>query len=107
MLPRHLRIKRGLYKELILGSRFVHSPHFTLRYIKIEGQKSKVGVSVSKKVAKSAVTRNTVRRRVYDCVSPYLEKYKQYLLLVVAKSGAQFVKGEKLNAEIKQLFLEL
>lgn len=67
-----------------------------------EGQ-PKVAVSVSKKVAKSAVDRNTTRRRVYAVVQDEITKLKQGLYLIVAKKGAQDVKGEALRKEILEL----
>ncbi len=107
MLPKKLRIKRELYKELLSGSRFVHSTHFSLRFKGIKSGNSLVGVSVSKKVAKSAVARNTTRRRVYSAVALQIKNQQGYLLLFVAKKGAETLRGEKLETEIKQLFSEL
>jgi len=107
MLPKKSRIKRALYGELLSGSRFIHSPHFILRQKLITSGECAVGVSVSKKVSKSAVTRNTIRRRVYALVSKYLFKYPNYLLLFVAKKGAENIKGKGLETEIEQLFSEL
>ena len=105
MLPKKSRIPRKLFTELLSGSRFVHSPHFTLRFKLIPNSPSKVGVSVSKKVSKSAVIRNTVRRRVYATTAPLLEGIKNHLFLFVAKPGSQNIKGKELSQEISKLLL--
>src|ERR1035437_7716179 len=105
MLPKKSRIPSKLFTELLSGSRFIHSPHFTLRFKLIPNSPSKVGVSVSKKVSKSAVIRNTVRRRVYATTAPLLEGIKNHLFLFVAKPGSQNIKGKELSQEISKLLL--
>jgi ribonuclease P protein component len=103
MLPKKSRIPRKLFTELLSGSRFVHSPFLTLRFKALTNSSSKAGVSVSKKVSKSAVIRNTVRRRIYATVAPMLKETKNYLFLFVAKPGVQNIKGENLSKEILKL----
>ena len=59
-------------------------------------------ISVSKKVAKKAVTRNLIKRRVRAVLRKIKEKPKSFML--IAKPGAEEVKGEVLEAELKNLF---
>ena len=106
MIPKKSRIPRELFTELLSGARFVHSEHFTMRFRIVQNGPSRAGVSVSKKISKSAVVRNSVRRRVYDSLYPLLLTLPGCLFLFVAKSGAQNLKGEKLQSEMQALFNE-
>ncbi len=105
MLPKKRRISRALFSELLKERNFVYSEHFTLRFsFPKEGSISKVGVSVSKKVSKSAVKRNSVRRRVYTAISKILPQTSQGLFLLIAKPGAEKLKGDVLMKEMVELF---
>lgn len=97
---------RELFSELLIKSRYSNSPHFSLRYRLNDNYKPKIGVSVSKKVSKSAVVRNTIRRRVYSSIEPFLENIGNGLFLFVAKPGSYKLKGESLSLEIKTLLIE-
>jgi len=85
----------------------VNSPLFSLRF---SGQplfgEPRVAVSVSKKVLKSAVARNGVRRRVYAALRSYIPELSPRAFLFVAKSGAEKLKGDRLKLEIKKLLEE-
>jgi ribonuclease P protein component len=72
MLPAHRRLTTELFNRTITGQVF-HSPLFTLRAIKAGG-KSRFAVSASKKNFKTAVSRNSVRRRVYSDVATFMPK---------------------------------
>jgi ribonuclease P protein component len=60
-------------------------------------------VSVSKKVAKSAVVRNAIRRRSYAALEPRLQSLPRGLYLLSAKPGADKLRGEALEAELSAL----
>ncbi len=67
MLPRSRRVSREYFKTHGGSGKSVSDAYFSLRISHILRQSpSKVSVIVSKKVAKSAVLRNTIRRRVYS-----------------------------------------
>ena len=56
---------RGVYQR----GKTIRVPQMTLRYATRDSSKPyRVAVVVSKKVSKSAVTRNRIRRRVYEAV---------------------------------------
>lgn len=70
MLPKRQRLSKRIIEEYLQkkGKR-VKSPHFSVLYLKNKDTVDfSVGVSVSKKVSKSAVVRNTVRRRCYEAI---------------------------------------
>jgi ribonuclease P protein component len=102
MLPRQSRLPRAAFAELLTSRSFFNTPNFTLRIGKAEGDSPRVAVSVSKKVSKSAVVRNTIRRRVYSALPP-LGSVKPGSYLLMAKSGAAKIKGENLSREIALL----
>jgi len=66
---------------------------------------TRVAVVVSKKVAKSAVTRNRIRRRVYEALRinlEYLPKKRDYIFVVYTKNllDMPFKSLEKLLGEL-------
>jgi|SRR6185312_7399807 len=103
MLPKNKRIPRSLFSEILKSRRFAHSAHFSLRIGSSPSKASRLAVSVSKKVSKSAVVRNTIRRRAYSAVAAELPSLPAGLYLVVAKSGAEKIKGEALEKELVTL----
>ena len=58
----------------------------------------KVIISVSKKVSKSAVIRNTIKRRIRPIIKKLKLKPAKYL--IVAKPGAEKIKRKELEKEI-------
>lgn len=99
MLPKSKRVERRLFKPLLESKRAAHSPHFSLRSASSES--ARASVSVSKKVSKSAVVRNKVRRRVYSALRDM--EMPRRMLLFIAKPGAEKVKGEALTNELEKL----
>jgi ribonuclease P protein component len=76
--------------------------HFYLRFSVSE--KIKLVISVSKKISKKAVTRNTIKRRVRAIIMRGLIKdLKPGTYMIVAKSGAETIKGQELESELKKL----
>ena len=102
MLPKSRRMPRELFTELLTKSQFVNSPHFSLRF-RLSSENARIGVSVSKKISKSAVVRNSIRRRVYSSVQTLTPNLPKGLFLFVAKVGAASTKGEKLASELENL----
>jgi ribonuclease P protein component len=95
MLPKRERIPRSQFAGLLQSRAYKNSAHFTLRTAPSPSG-ARFAVSVSKKVSKSAVVRNRVRRRAYTA----LPKAGQGLYLLIAKPGVERVKGEELREEL-------
>jgi ribonuclease P protein component len=102
MLPKSKRLKRDHFKNLLTSRRFFHTAHFTLRLAESEFG-PKIGVSVSKKVAKRANLRNRTRRRVYAAIRDLNLPLEGRLYLIVAKAKAETLKGENLKQELAEL----
>ena len=83
MLPQKNRIAR---KDFPTGPRQgfrVFSPLFSGVVHPQKGGGVRVSVVVSKKTAKTAVVRNSLRRRFYAAMSPYLASFSQGALIVL------------------------
>lgn len=108
MLPKKRRISRALFSDLLKERNFVYSEHFTLRFsFPKENTLSRIGVSVSKKVSKSAVKRNLIRRRSYAAITNILAPKSLGLFLLIAKPGAEKLKGDVLMKELVELFSKI
>ncbi len=69
MLPKKERLSRVEFNRFFSVGKRHHSP--SLQVIFTPYKNLHVSVVVSKKVAKSAVVRNKIRRRIYDIVRNY------------------------------------
>ncbi|KKU50271.1 MAG: ribonuclease P protein component [Candidatus Zambryskibacteria bacterium RIFCSPHIGHO2_12_FULL_48_10] len=75
--------------------------HFSVKFVK--GEKKGVVISVSKKISKKAVTRNTIKRRVRAVLRDLEKKQELTSFLIIARPGAENIKGDELKKELKAL----
>ena len=73
--------------------------HFSLRFS--PSSELKLIISVSKKVSKKAVVRNLIKRRVRAVFKDMKPKPGTYL--IIARAGAEIVKGKELEQELSKL----
>lgn len=99
MLKRRERISRSLFPEILKSRTFVNSKHLTLR-VGLSLGHPKFATSISKKIAKSAVIRNTLRRRIYSSVPTGVTPG---LYLFIAKAGSATLRGQILRDEVALL----
>lgn len=64
----------------------------------------KAAVVVSKKLAKTAVVRNRMRRRVYAALSPLFEISKKVTVIVYPKKETEKAPFQRLQDELGQAF---
>ncbi|MDO8604119.1 MAG: ribonuclease P protein component [bacterium] len=85
MLPKKNRIARKDFPSHKTKGIRGFSPFFSIVFYKgvIGASKGKVSVVVSKKTAKTAVSRNKLRRRFYDLLGAFLEGIKTPTTIVV------------------------
>jgi ribonuclease P protein component len=102
MLKKSLRLDRTLMKDLGPRPRLFHTEHFMLRTAP-SPLGPRLGISVSKKVSKSAVARNRLRRRAYAAVAELIPGLGRSLYLVAAKPSAAALKAETLKLELAEL----
>ncbi|HSX30384.1 MAG TPA: ribonuclease P protein component [Candidatus Saccharimonadales bacterium] len=82
-------------------------PLLVLRYApNLQGASYRLAVVVSRKVSKSAVVRNRIRRRLYERVRILSSSFdKSYdLILIVYDESIAKLEAAKLDLQIKELF---
>ncbi len=107
MLPKERRISKKEFPYIVSNGKRLNSGHFLLYMAELRGSsssKSRISVSVSKKVANTAVLRNTQRRRAYASVQKHLTSIKPgYFLFFSLKKGGEKLKFESIEKEIHEL----
>ncbi len=75
MIPKLFRFhRRGSLNFVYRKGRTVRGEFMSLRYVQSRSKDYRLAVVVSKKVSKSAVVRNRIRRRIYEVVRLYKVK---------------------------------
>lgn len=108
MLAKKNRISRSLLKSSGAKEakpKFSSTKNFSLRMLPSPDEEPHVSVSVSKKIAKSAVVRNRIRRRTYSFARDFLPKLKNNLYMISAKANSSEVSAEELRREIGELLI--
>jgi len=106
MLPRNKRNSTKIFTEIIKKGNFFHSDFFIIRSIKSEGN-SRFSISVPKKIAKTAVERNQIKRRIYSIVKKLNDKLnKGFNIIIIIKEKAVKASFEELNKEIELNFVK-
>ncbi len=107
MLPKTRRIERKYFKQILTQGKRYNSQSFSLYLSKNdEGSTetpSKVAFSVSKKVVKTAVGRNKLRRRGYSAISKNIKSIKPGFLLFFVYKKDYEKDYVKIESEIQTL----
>lgn len=110
MLPRTHRITKHDCTNILSKGVSVYTPYFSLRFIKngpVEPRDSIFGVIVSKKVAKTAVERNLLKRRTREIIRSFLKNIQPgFKTMVFISSAAKKLKKEDFLREIKAVFVK-
>src|SRR3989338_11427361 len=99
MLPKNRRIPRKMFPLLSNGAKIFKNKLFLLRFVLESNQKiSRFCFSVSKKVARNAVTRNKMRRAGYRLLKKYLSEIKPEVIAlfsyrVIPKDDEEIIKN--------------
>lgn len=106
MLPRKNRIPRKDFPGHKVQGFRVFSPLFSAVFYRVSDTKvlnSRVSVVVSKKTAKTAVSRNTLRRRFYELLAPNLAGLVPATTIVIyPKKEAQKEQFSVLKSEVEK-----
>lgn len=110
MLARKLRFHgHGSLKYLYKNAATYRSRYMTVRAIKNPRRKtSRVCVVVSKKVHKSAVGRNRIRRRVYEIVRlqlPHMQQTRD-IAIIVTNAEVRTANYEDLTKSLTELLVQ-
>ena len=86
MLPKKERLSRIAFSQFFAVGKRSHSPSFQVVYV--PHQSLHASVVVSKKIARHAVQRNKIRRRIYDILRNYRsEKKIQGVFIFLVKAS--------------------
>jgi ribonuclease P protein component len=97
----------GSLRYVYKNGQAIRSHVITIKYTKnVHRKHSRFAVVVSKKVHKSAVGRNRIRRRIYEVVRHELPNFKSAhdVAVMVFSSEVISMPSEELTEMIKQLF---
>ena len=88
--------------------RVAHSPLFLVRFVKISGTfVACVATVAPKKIAKTAVQRNRIRRKLYEAVRSFRGDIQPGMhILVFAKPALLVVSQKDITADLKALFVK-
>ena len=105
MLKRTQRVPSGLFSHVARKGVTKHSDNFSVRLVTSDTPRA--AVVVSKKVAKGAVERNQVRRRVYAVLGELLDEVKRdAYIVIIAKKGLELATFEEIREEMKEVLKE-
>lgn len=108
MLSKKYRFhSRGGVRYVYQHGKTVRKPQMSLVFVENTKGFTRIAVVVSKKVAKSAVERNRIRRRIYEALRKnleYIPERKDYIFVVFSKAikDMPFSELEKLLGELVQ-----
>ena len=106
MLSRSYRISVGQFNTVIERGRVAHSTLFLARILKDQPD-IRIAAVASKKIAKTAVVRNRIRRKIYEAVRPLKSSLPSSIhVLIFAKAGLLQVTHKEIEADLKNLFVK-
>jgi ribonuclease P protein component len=88
MIPKKIRINRENFEIIMKKGRLLSLPLFSVRFLKNPIKSSHFSVVVSKKVAKTAILRNKIKRRIYSILNKNQPK-DPYFIIFFAKKGIE------------------
>lgn len=92
--------RRNHFTHVYRRGKSVSNRHMVLLFV--PGRWVQVGISVSKKLG-NAVRRNKVKRRIRECVRPYLEGLRPGRYVIVAREAASGAEYRQLAASLRNL----
>lgn len=107
MLPSSKRLSTILFKETIKKGLVFNTP-ITLAYVQNGSNIGRFSVSVPKKVAKTAVLRNKIRRRIYSIIKVLDSRTTPFKQVVfIMKNGSEKMSFIDLKEEMKKVFVKI
>ncbi len=109
MLPKAKRLTTELFTEIIEKGRSFHGNFLIVRVIPTHStqETSRFAVSVPKKVSKTAVGRNKLKRQVYVAIGRMEKNLKPNInVVIILKVGADKLKYKEIESEIGKVFVK-
>ena len=98
MLVKSKRLSTRQFNEVMKKGRFAHSPLFMLRIL-TNKKGTRIAAVAPQKIAKKAVTRNRIRRRMYEAVKPFMGSIVSDAWLII------FAKKDVSDTEFNELVM--
>lgn len=105
MLKKTQRVQRADFAGFLKNGKRFHATHMTIVFTPFPTFHA--SVVVSKKVAKLAVTRNTLRRRVYAKLAALKNKEKTGVFIAVLKPSFGALTKKMAQEEVTQLIVKI
>jgi ribonuclease P protein component len=111
MLPKKIRLTTSLFDQVFKTGKVQHSKNFWMRsFLLPAGLPSRFAVAVSKKVAKTAVLRNKIKRIVYRAIETFggdiLSNQPSHMIIFGVKNDVSKASFVEITQEIKDLWLK-
>lgn len=109
MLPRlHRLTKKKDFDATYQQGKAVGGKLFLIRFKPNQEGRIRVGIVISKKVAKKAVTRNKLKRRIREIVRSVILKSKESVdLVIIVKKAAASASYLELESEWKNILTKI
>ncbi len=106
MLSRSKKLTVKQFEYVLKKGQVFHSPFFWLRSTKIDGV-TKVAVICPQKVARSAVMRNQIRRKIYLIVQNlYNQLQPNFQVILCVKDSIAKADQETIQEKTKEIFVK-
>jgi ribonuclease P protein component len=110
MIPSPLRFHgHNSLRYVYANGKAVRSQPLTIKWVKnSHRQKSRISVVVSKKVLKSAIGRNRIRRRLYEYMRLAEPRFQDVydVVIIVTSPELRDLPYAELSAQLEQLFIK-
>lgn len=106
MLSSSRRLTTKLLGEVIKKGSIIHG---TFLFLRIENTNSntRFAISVPKTIAKTAVLRNLIKRRVYNAIYSIKDRIKEGKnVLIIAKKGLEKANFNEIKEEVNKTFVK-
>lgn len=87
MIPKKTRTNREIFEKVMKKGGFLNSGLFSLRFLKNPENTTSFSVVVAKKIAKTAILRNKIRRRAYSVLKRVVKN--PYQVILFGKKGVE------------------
>lgn len=105
MLKKELRgLKRSDFELVLGGGKSMSTPLFMAKWLETE-KGFKVGVIISRKISKSAVTRNSIKRKIMAGIGGSLDRWEGLgvKLVLLVKKEITNSNGESIKTELDRV----
>lgn len=109
MLPKKHRLNRAQFGKVFSSGTLLHSEHFSIKWTDVLGNiEPRFAVVVSKKVSRSSVGRNRIRRRYYEMLRGLLSQVPEGTAgIILIRPRAASLPPWDLEKELEELLFRM